>query len=105
MTYDVLVTKINKKQYTAHALLFPNITATGHNERDVLEQVQRAIAELCATSRIVSVDVPTLSRDEGDDPWIRFAGAWKDDPDWDMFQEEIKTFREEIDQNQDEGIS
>ena len=36
---------------------------------------------------------------EESDPWMRFAGAWKDDPDWDAFQEGIQRFREEMDRN------
>lgn len=105
MAYDVLVTRTDRKRYTARALLFPNITATGQNERDVLKQVQAAIADLSAKSHIVRVDVPTIPRDENDDPWLRFAGAWKDDPDWDIFQEEVSAFRDEMDRNSDEGIS
>ena len=104
MTYDVLVTRTDRSRYTAHALLFPNVTATGRNESDVLAKVQSAIADLRAKSRIVSVDVPTIP-DDKDDPWVRFAGAWKDDPDWDVFQEEMRTFREEMDRNADEGVS
>jgi hypothetical protein len=104
MTYDVLVTRTDRSHYTAHALLFPNVTATGRNERDVLAKVQLALADLRAKSRIVTVDVPTISHEEND-PWMRFAGAWKNDPDWDIFQEEMQLFREEMDHNAGEGVS
>lgn len=33
------------------------------------------------------------------DPWMRFAGAWKDDPDWDIFEEGVRLFREEMNRN------
>ena len=104
MAYDVLVTRTDSSRYTAHALLFPTITATGRNENDVLAKVRSAIADLRTKSRIVRVDVPTIPHDKND-PWMRFAGAWKDDPDWDVFQEEVRTFREEMDRNADEGVS
>jgi hypothetical protein len=38
------------------------------------------------------------ARDDGDDPWLRFAGMWKDDPQWDLFQAEIESFRRSMDQ-------
>ena len=105
MTYDVLVTKTSSKRYTARALLFPDITATGRNEQDVLEQVQAAIANLRIRSRIVRVDVPPIPGDVKDDPWLRFAGMWKDDPDWDVFQAEVATFRREMDSVSGEAVS
>ena len=105
MTYDVLITRIDRKRYTAHALLFPSITATGHNEQDVLEQVQTAIADLRAKSRIVRIDVPAIPNERHDDPWLRFAGAWQDDPDWDVFQAEVSAFRQEMDGVSGEDVS
>ena len=105
MTYDILVTRIDSKQYTARALLFPNIMATGHNEQEVLGQVQTAIADLRTKSRIVRIDVPAIPGDSDDDPWLRFAGAWQDDPDWDVFQAEVRAFRQEMDGDADEDAS
>jgi hypothetical protein len=38
------------------------------------------------------------TRQEGvDDPWLRYAGMWADDPDWDIFQAEVEAFRQAID--------
>lgn len=38
------------------------------------------------------------TRQEGvDDPWLRYAGMWADDPDWDVFQAEMEAFRQAID--------
>lgn len=31
------------------------------------------------------------------DPWLRYAGMWADDPDWDVFQAEVEAFRQAID--------
>ncbi len=38
------------------------------------------------------------------DPWMYFAGAWKDDPDWDTFEEGMRLFREEMDCNADDIV-
>ena len=31
------------------------------------------------------------------DPWLRYAGMWADDPDWDIFQAEVEAFRQALD--------
>jgi hypothetical protein len=33
-----------------------------------------------------------------DNPWLRFAGMWADDPDWDVFQDAMAAERREIDE-------
>lgn len=94
MVYDVLVTQKNKR-YTARVLLLPEIVATGSSESEVLEQVKTAISDLRSRSWVVRVEVsnPSLSTD---DPWLRFAGHWADDPDWERFQTAVAAFRQEI---------
>jgi Asp-tRNA(Asn)/Glu-tRNA(Gln) amidotransferase A subunit family amidase len=103
MTFEVLVTKRRDKQYTARVLLFPDIVVTGRDEQEVLAQVQSAIADLRASSHIVRLDVPPIPGG-GDDPWLRFAGQWADDPDWDQFQDEIERFRQEMQTNESSSM-
>lgn len=95
MTYDILVTKDKSQRYTARVLLLPEIVASGNTEEEALEQVKTAITDLRANSRIVQLDLPALS--ENDDPWMKYAGLWADDPDWDIFQNEVEAFRQAMD--------
>ncbi|MFO7538413.1 MAG: hypothetical protein R6X32_10180, partial [Chloroflexota bacterium] len=99
MTYDVLVTREKNQHYKARVLLLPEIVATGSSEAEVLEQVKTAITDLRTSSRIVQVDVPALTGAD-EDPWLRYAGMWADDPDWDLFQAEIDAYRQAIDDSQ-----
>ena len=96
MTYDGLVTKKNNKRYIARVILLPEITVTGETEETVLEKVRTAITDLRASSHIVRLDVPALDEPVGD-PWVKYAGMWADDPDWDVFQAEIEAFRQTMD--------
>ncbi len=95
MTYDVLVTKEKSHLYKARVLLLPDILVTGNSEEEVLAQVEAAITNLRSNSRIVHLELPSLVGE--DDPWLRYAGLWADDPDWDVFQGEIEAFRQTID--------
>jgi hypothetical protein len=41
------------------------------------------------------------AQEDANDPWLRFAGMWKDDPQWNLFQAEIEAFRRSMDQSVD----
>jgi hypothetical protein len=96
MIYDVLLTKSADKRYIARALLLPDIVVSGTDEAEVLQELRTAIADVQANSRILQVDVPS-SDDATSDTWLRFAGIWEHDPDWDTFQSEIESYRKAID--------
>lgn len=87
------MTKKSQNGYIARPLLAPEISVTGNTEEETLARVRIAIAQLHSQSRIVQVEVP----DQDDDPWLRYAGLWKDDPDWEQFQKNIEDFRQTVD--------
>lgn len=63
---------------------------------DVMARVRAVVVYLYANRWIGQVEVPALA-EAPDDLWLRFAGMWQEDPDWDLFQAEIQAFRDEID--------
>jgi predicted RNase H-like HicB family nuclease len=96
MTYRVLVTKNPNNGYTARALALPDIVASGTTESEAIEQLRAAIADLQAHSHVVQVDL-SLPGEPAENPWLRFAGIWEHDPDWEAFQAAIESYRQEID--------
>ena len=100
MRYDVLLTKDAQNGYKARPLLAPEISVTGNTEDETLSRVRAALARLQSQGRIVQVEVP----DGNDDPWLRYAGMWKDDPDWDEFLDDMEQFRRDIDANTQAGM-
>ncbi len=96
MMYNVLLTKQPNSQYVARVMSLPDVVVSGADDAEVLARVRAAIARVQANSRIVQVEAPPLT-EAPDDPWLRFAGMWEDDPDWEAFQAEIQTFRDAID--------
>ena len=95
MVYDVLLTKESDNHYTARAMLLPDIVVSGTDETRVLDDLRIALANVEANSRTVRLEVPSPKKHR--DPWLEFAGIWKDEPDWDLFQAEIEAYRREID--------
>lgn len=96
MLYSVLLTKKPDNMYVARVLSLPDVVVSGTDDVEVLARVRSAIAQVQANSRMVQVEAPALAKTYND-PWLRFAGMWEDDPDWDLFQAEIQAFRDEID--------
>lgn len=96
MQYDILLTKHPNNGYTARPILLPEIVVHGADEGEALNLVSEAIADSQSNSRIVRIEVQQPQAAE--DPWLRFAGMWADDPDWDLFQAEVAAFRQAIDE-------
>jgi hypothetical protein len=96
MMYNVLLTKQPNSQYVARVMSLPDVVVSGADDEEVLARVRVAIARVQANSRIVQVEAPPLTETPAD-PWLRYAGMWEDDPDWDEFQAEIQAFRNVID--------
>ncbi len=96
MLYNVLLTRQSNSLYTARVLSLPDLVVSGTDDTEVLARVRAAIAHIQANSRLVQVEAPPLA-EMSDDPWLRCAGMWEEDPDWDLFQSEIQSFREAID--------
>ena len=92
MATSVLVTRLPDNRYTARALALPELVATGATEADAVEQLRIAIADLQQHSRVIQVDLP-LPETGPAHPWLRFAGMWEHDPDWEAFEEAVASLR------------
>lgn len=94
MTYDVLLTKKDEK-FIARVREWPEIVGEGETEEEALVKAQADLKLLLVGGRIVQLDLD-VKPDEH--PWLKFAGMFADDPDWDNFQASMQRYREEIDQ-------
>lgn len=94
VTYKVLVTKHSDTRYSARPLAWPAVYEEGESERAVLDKLQARLILLHAQSRIVDLDVP-VPDEPLDNPWLRFAGIWEHDEDWEAFQAAVEEFRRE----------
>ncbi len=93
MTYDVLLTKKDEK-FIARVRQWPEIVVEGETEEEALAKARTGLKSLLAGGRIAQLD---LELGPNDHPWLKFAGMFADDPDWEEFQESIRQYREEID--------
>ncbi|MDM8516793.1 hypothetical protein QUF76_11385 [Desulfobacterales bacterium HSG16] len=93
MTYNVLLTKENKK-FIARVCQWPEIVVEGDTENGVLAMARSGLEKLLFSGRIVQVDIePEASGHK----WSKYAGMFTDDPDWKDFQESVKQYRMDTD--------
>ncbi len=97
MQFDVLLTREPNNGYRARPVLMPELIVSGDSEEEALSRVRTAIANAQAESRIVRIDVP-IADDAPKNPWLRFAGEWGDEAEWEEFLSSIEAFRNSIDE-------
>lgn len=99
MELNVFVEPIGPHTFQASITQPLAIVAQGATKEDAVAQVQEMAQRRLRSGEIVSVQVEGVA----DHPWLRFAGIWKDDPDFRKFQANIREYRkaaEEAEANQ-----
>jgi len=96
MTVNVLVQTSPEKGYAATVLGWPDLVVTAPTKEETLEKIKAELTHRLAQGEIISLDLD-IEPKNGEDPWMKFAGMWENDPTFDDFLAEIKTYREELD--------
>jgi predicted RNase H-like HicB family nuclease len=78
-TYNILLEQTADGQSSATVLELPNCQVIAITPQEALNQVQTRLTERLATAQIVSIQIPVS---KPHNPWIDFAGIFKDDPDF-----------------------
>lgn len=68
--------------------------AEGASRDEALQHLRELAAARVAVGELVSV---TLAEGTSDHPWMRFAGVWKDYPQFDRFLQNISDHRQAVD--------
>jgi hypothetical protein len=96
MTTPVFITRHAENRSTARVLALSDVVASGTSEAEAIAALRTTLTELQAQSHIVQVDLPVPAL-ATDDPWLRAAGIWADDPSWEVFQEAVADDRSAVD--------
>jgi hypothetical protein len=92
LQYDVSIKQAEDMTYTAQVLAWPDCVVTGKIRDEVITRIRCEIVKRLAQSEIVTIEIDLA---ELKNPWIRFAGMWADDPNFDEFVAELKRIRRE----------
>lgn len=94
LTYDVLIERGSDDKVIATVLSMPECRASGGTEEEALNNLRSGIEARFANAKIVSMKME-LSKEEN--PWMKLAGKYKDDPQFDAMLKYIEADRRELD--------
>lgn len=96
MTYNVVVEHGKNRAYRATVLGWPNFSVSGRSREEALAKMRRNLQKKLAQVEIVPMEIEA-AREEN--PWLKHAGAFRDDPLFDEMLEEVAAYRREIDED------
>ena len=97
-TYKILVEQTADGQSSATVLELPDCQVIAITPQEAISRVQTRLTERLATAQIISVEIPAP---QTQNPWIEFAGMFKDDPDFDEVVEIMAENRRQMNADPD----
>ncbi|MCC5598761.1 hypothetical protein [Nostoc favosum] len=94
LSYDVLIE--NQQDGTVKAILLglPDCQGLGNTETEAIEQLSQSLQTRLKTAKIVTLEIEAP---KVENPWLKIAGKYKDDPQFDEMLEYIEEYRRELD--------
>jgi hypothetical protein len=81
----------------ATVLELPNCRAEAPTREQALEELKKQVLARLEKAEILSLELQTLPVQQSENPWMKFAGVFKDDPHFDEVQQSIQDNRREAD--------
>jgi predicted RNase H-like HicB family nuclease len=76
-------------QFTAQLPGIPELKATATTREEAIQALRSLLSQWLQAGQLVALDLPV------ENPWLEFAGWAKDDPDRDMYLEELTRAKKE----------
>jgi predicted RNase H-like HicB family nuclease len=99
-TYDILLELQPDGTHQASVLGWAACHAVGDTEEDAIDSLRQVLNDRLTHSKVIQLELPQQSGQaivESDNPWIKFAGVFKDDPMFDEMLESIAEYRRKQD--------
>jgi predicted RNase H-like HicB family nuclease len=81
----------------ATVLELPNCHAEAPTREQALEELKKQVVARLEKAEILYLELQPPPVQQPENPWMKFAGAFKDDPHFDEFQQAIQDYRREVD--------
>lgn len=100
MTYQIFVQHQTTNGYRAFVLGIPDCVVEGTTEAEAIAKAKVALSQWLAQGKLINIEIVNDVPVETDNPWLRLAGKYADDPTWDEYQANIAEYRRELDAEQ-----
>jgi predicted RNase H-like HicB family nuclease len=81
----------------ATVLELPNCHAEAPTREQALEELKKQVVARLEKAELLSLELQPPPVQQPENPWMKFAGAFKDDSHFDEFQQAIQDYRREAD--------
>ena len=98
--YDILLESQPDGTHQASVLGWSSCHAIGDTEEHAIDSLRQVLNDRLTHSKILQLEIPQQPGQpimQSANPWIKFAGVFKDDPMFDDMLESIAEYRQEID--------
>ena len=94
LTYDVLIENQEDGTVKATLLSLPECQGLGNTETEAIEQLDKILQVRLGNAKIVTLEIVAPKTEN---PWLKIASKYKDDPQFDQMLEYIEEYRRELD--------
>jgi predicted RNase H-like HicB family nuclease len=99
VNYEVGIKKLKNGKYQTFVLEYPSLKASANSKDEAIKKLSKRIQDFLKDIEIVTLEIEI---NKPEDPWMKFAGMFKDDPLFDQVLEAIQDYRNEIDAEEEE---
>jgi hypothetical protein len=93
-TFDVLIKPESEGKVSATVLGLPEYRSEGSDRASALAALQQLLTANLSQAEIVSLDIAVP---QPENPWLKMAGRYKNDPHFDEMLDDIAAYRRELD--------
>ncbi|MCC5663524.1 hypothetical protein LC653_06135 [Nostoc sp. CHAB 5784] len=99
LNYDVLIENQADGTVKATLLGLPDCQGLGNTETEAIEKLSQSLQNRLESAKIVTLEIEAP---KAENPWMKFAGMFKDDPQFDEMLAHIEADRRELDAQMEE---
>lgn len=81
----------------ASILEFPQYHVEAATREQAVATLKQLLTERMNRVEVIPMEIKLPSAEQSQRPWMKFAGVFKDDPDFDAVQQYIQEYRQELD--------
>ncbi|MBI2949336.1 MAG: hypothetical protein HYY23_16975 [Verrucomicrobia bacterium] len=94
MTLTVLVEKTASGQFRAVTWQPIALSVEADSPANAVNQLKQAMEHRLSECEVVELNIQSSRRDHA---WLKYAGVWKEHPEFDAFQEAVTEYRAGVD--------
>jgi hypothetical protein len=91
----VLLERLDERKYRASTSQPILLEAEASSREEAVERLRELAKKRLESGELVEISLPEVREPN---PWVEFAGVWKDHPDFDAFRENIAEYRRKVDE-------